>query len=73
LQQPVKEIFLLSGRHVGTNDAERLVAERANEFGQSRIRYCAKRAGQQAGSQHHGRLKETAQRHISMTYQLRAS
>jgi len=69
----VKEIFHLSGRHVGANDAERLVAERANAFGRSRIRYCAKRAGQQAGAQHHGGLKETAQRHTSMTYQLRAS
>jgi len=41
LQQLVKEILLLSGRHVGTNDAERRVAKRADELGRARIRYCS--------------------------------
>ena len=49
----MKEILLLSGRHVGTNDAERRVAKRADELGRARIRYCSKRSGQQAAEQHH--------------------
>ena len=38
---------------MGTNDAERRVAKRADELGRARIRYCSKRSGQQAAEQHH--------------------